>query len=157
MNETVSSVLGRKGGEIWSVAPDATVYDAIALMAAKSVGAVLVIAEGTLMGIVSERDYARKVILQGRYSRETRVSDIMTSNPITAAPEDTVDDCLKIMTYTRIRHLPVLEGLELVGIVSMGDLVNSIIADQADTIDELNCTWAEVPRSGSAASDLGKI
>lgn len=123
MNETVGSVLGRKSRQIWSLAPDATVYDAIALMAAKSVGAVLVIAEGTLMGIVSERDYARKVILQGRYSKETRVSDIMTSNPITAAPEDAVDDCLKIMTYTHIRHLPVLEGLKLVGIVSMGDLV----------------------------------
>ena len=140
MNETVGSILGRKGGEIWSVAPDATVYDAIALMAAKGIGAVLVIAEGTLMGIVSERDYARKVILQGRYSKETRVSDIMTNDPINAAPEDTVDDCLKIMTYTHIRHLPVLEGLELVGIVSMGDLVNSIIADQAETIDKLHRT-----------------
>jgi CBS domain-containing protein len=132
--------LGRKGLEVYSVAPDATVYDAIALMAAKSVGALLVISEGSLMGIVSEVDYARKVILQGRYSKETRVMDIMISNPVTVAPEDTVDDCLKLMTYNPIRHLPVLEGLELVGIVSIGDLVNSIIADQADTIDELHRT-----------------
>ena len=140
MNGTVGSILGRKGLEVYSVAPDATVYDAIALMAAKSVGALLVISEGSLLGIVSEVDYARKVILQGRYSKETRVMDIMISNPVTVAPEDTVDDCLKLMTYNRIRHLPVLEGLELVGIVSIGDLVNSIIADQADTIDELHRT-----------------
>jgi CBS domain-containing protein len=122
------------------VAPDATVYDAIALMAAKSVGALLVISEGSLLGIVSEVDYVRKVILQGRYSKETRVKDIMISNPVTVAPEDTVDDCMRIMTHHRIRHLPVLEGLELVGIVSIGDLVNSIVADQADTIDELHRT-----------------
>jgi CBS domain-containing protein len=140
VNGTVGSILGRKGREIWAVAPDTTVYDAIALMATKGVGAVLVIAEGTLMGIVSEVDYRRRVILQGRSSKKIPVKDIMTSNPITVAPEDTVDDCLKIMTYTRIRHLPVLEGLELVGIVSMGDLVNSIIVDQADTIDELHRT-----------------
>ena len=140
MNGTVGSILGRKGLEVYSVAPEATVYDAIALMAAKSVGALLVISEGSLLGIVSEVDYARKVILQGRYSKETQVMDIMVSNPVTVAPEDTVDDCLKLMTYNRIRHLPVLEGLELVGIVSIGDLVNSIIADQADTIDELHRT-----------------
>jgi CBS domain-containing protein len=140
VNGTVGSILGRKGREIWSVAPDATAYDAIALMASKSVGAVLVIAEGALMGIVSEVDYRRRVILQGRSSKKVPVKDIMTSNPITVAPEDTVDDCLKIMTYNRIRHLPVLEGLELVGIVSMGDLVNSIVADRADMIDELHRT-----------------
>jgi CBS domain-containing protein len=145
VNGTVGSILGRKGREIWSLAPDATVYDAIALMAAKSVGALLVIAEGSLLGIVSEVDFGRRVILQGRSSKKIPVREIMTSNPITAAPEDTVDECLKIMTYTRIRHLPVLEGLELVGIVSMGDLVNSIIGDQTDTIDELHRTWGEVP------------
>ena len=140
MNGTVGSILGRKGLEIWSVTADATVYDAIALMAAKSVGALLVISEGSLLGIVSEVDYARRVILQRRSSKGVRVRDIMTSNPITVTPEDTVDDCLRIMTHHRIRHLPVLEGLELVGIVSMGDLVISIIADQAGTIDELHRT-----------------
>ena len=113
MNETVGSILGRKGREIWSVAPEATVYDAIALMAAKSIGAVLVISEGTLIGIVSERDYARKVILQGRSSKETQVREIMTADLVTVTPEITVDDCMKVMTYSRIRHLPVLEGVGL--------------------------------------------
>lgn len=138
MNETVGSVLGRKGGEIWSVAPEATVYDAIALMAAKSVGAVLVISEGILIGIVSERDYARKVILQGRSSKETRAREIMTADLVTVTPEITVDDCMKVMTYSRIRHLPVLDGGRLVGIVSIGDMVEAIIADQAHTIAQLH-------------------
>ena len=138
MNETVGSVLGRKGGEIWSVAPEATVYDAIALMAAKSVGAVLVISEGILIGIVSERDYARKVILQGRSSKETQVREIMTADLVTVTPEITVDDCMKVMTYSRIRHLPVLDGGRLVGIVSIGDMVEAIIADQAHTIAQLH-------------------
>jgi CBS domain-containing protein len=109
MNETVGSIFGRKGREIWSVAPDATVYDAVALMAAKSVGAVLVISQGSLSGIVSERDYARKVILQGRSSKETQVRDIMTTGLVTVTPDASVDDCMKIMTYNRIRHLPVLD------------------------------------------------
>ena len=137
MNGTVGSILGRKGLEVWSVMPDATVYDAIALMAAKSVGALLVTSEGSLLGIVSEVDYARRVVLQGRSSKDAQVRDIMTRNAITVTPEDTVDDCLRIMTHHRIRHLPVLEGLELVGIVSIGDLVISVIADQAGTADEL--------------------
>jgi CBS domain-containing protein len=140
VNGTVGSILGRKGLAIWSVRPDTTVCDAIALMAAKSVGALLVISDGGLLGIVSEVDYARRVILQRRASQEARVRDIMTSNPITVTPEDTVDDCMRIMTHHRIRYLPVLEGLELVGIVSIGDLVISIIADRASTINELHRT-----------------
>ena len=130
--------MGRKGREIWSVAPDATVYDAIALMAARSVGAVLVISGGKLAGIVSERDYARKVILQGRSSKETQVREIMTSDLITVTPENTINDCMRLMTSRRIRHLPVLDGGQLAGIVSIGDLVNAIIADQAHTIDQLH-------------------
>ena len=141
MSGTVGSILGRKGREIWCVAPDTTVYDAIWLMAAKNVGALLVISDGSLLGIVSEVDYARRVILQGRSSKKTPVKDIMTSNPVTVAPEDTVHDCMRLMTHHRIRHLPVFEGLELVGIVSIEDLVNFVIADQSDTIDELNRTW----------------
>ena len=141
MDGTVGSILGRKGREIWCVAPDAMVYDAIWLMAAKNVGALLVISDGSLLGIVSEVDYARRVILQGRSSKKTPVKDIMTSNPVTVSPEDTVDDCMRIMTHHHIRHLPVFEGVELVGIVSIEDLVNSVIADQADTIDELHRTW----------------
>jgi CBS domain-containing protein len=107
-------------------------------MAAKSIGALLVISEGSLLGIVSERDYARKVILQGRSSKETRVKEIMTSDLVTVTPENTVDDCMRVMTHHRIRHLPVLDVGRLVGIVSIGDMVNAIIADQAHTIAQLH-------------------
>ena len=137
MAETVASILKVKGQETWSVAPDATVYDSIALMARKDVGAVLVISEGKLVGIISERDYARKIILEGRSSRVTRVSDVMTPDPVTARPENTVEECMTIMTQYRIRHLPVLDQENLVGIVSIGDLVKATIAEQAHTIDQL--------------------
>jgi len=138
MVETIGSILKTKGPQIWSVAPDATVFDAIALMADKSVGAVLVIFEGRPVGIVSERDYARKVILQGRSSKDTRVLDIMTVGLVTVAPDNTIDECMRIMTHHRIRHLPVIDRGDLVGIVSIGDLVNAVIADQAQTIDQLH-------------------
>ena len=137
MVETIGSILKTKGPQIWSVAPDATVFDAIALMADKSVGAVLVIFEGRPVGIVSERDYARKVILQGRSSKDTRVLDIMTVGLVTVTPDNTIDECMRIMTHHRIRHLPVIDRGDLVGIVSIGDLVNAVIADQAQTIDQL--------------------
>ena len=135
--ETIASILKAKGQETWSVAPDTTVYDSIALMARKDIGAVLVISEGKLIGIISERDYARKIILEGRSSRGTRVSEIMTSDPVTARPENTVEECMTIMTQYRIRHLPVLDQENLVGIVSIGDLVKAMIAEQAHTIDQL--------------------
>jgi CBS domain-containing protein len=138
MVDTIEMILGMKGREIWSVSPGDTVYDAIALMAEKSVGAVLVIADAKLVGIVSERDYARKVILRGRSSKETRVEEIMTRDLITVSPENTVDQCMRIVTYHRIRHLPVLDRGDLVGIVSIGDLVNAVIASQAHTIDQLH-------------------
>jgi len=136
--ETIASILKTKGREIWSVAPGATVYDAIALMAEKRVGAVLVIAGGTMVGIVSERDYARKVILQGRSSKETQVQQIMTRSLVTVTSDDTVDECMRVMTQYRIRHLPVLDNGELAGIVSIGDLVNAVISDQAHTIRQLH-------------------
>ena len=138
MIETIGSILKTKGPRIWSVAPEATVYDAIALMAEKSVGAVLVISEGRLVGIVSERDYARKVILQGRSSKDTRVNEIMTMDLVAVTPDNTVDECMRIMTHHRIRHLPVFDRGDLVGIVSIGDLVNAVIADQAHTIEQLH-------------------
>lgn len=138
MTVTIASILSRKGAVIWSVAPEATVYEAIALMAEKGVGAMLVVSGGQLAGIVSERDYARKVMLMGRSSKDTMVRDIMTSKVVTATPEHTVDDCMRIVTHNHIRHLPVLDGDKLVGIVSIGDLVNSIIDAQAHTIDQLN-------------------
>jgi CBS domain-containing protein len=138
MVETIGSILKMKGPQIWSVAPDSTVYDAIALMAEKGIGAVLVIPEGRLVGIVSERDYARKVILQGRSSKDTRVKEIMTTDLVAVTPDNTVDECMRIVTHHRIRHLPVLDRGDLVGIVSIGDLVNAVIADQAHTIDQLH-------------------
>ncbi|MGO9259481.1 MAG: CBS domain-containing protein [Bryobacteraceae bacterium] len=137
MVDTIGSILQRKRREIWSVSPDTSVYDAIALMAEKSIGAVLVIADAKLVGIVSERDYARNVILQGRSSKGTRVEEIMTRDLVTVIPENTIDECMRIVTHHRIRHLPVIDRGNLIGIVSIGDMVNAVIADQAHTIDQL--------------------
>ncbi len=138
MSETIASILERKGGAVWSVAPESSVFDAIALMAEKGVGALLVMREGRLAGIISERDYARKVILQGRSSKETCVDEIMTRSVISVTPAHTVDECMRIVTECRIRHLPVLCGEQVAGVISIGDLVNAIISDQAHTIDHLH-------------------
>src|SRR5713101_7165804 len=137
MSETIASILKNKGCSLWSIDPEATIYDAIAMMAEKSIGALVVVSEGKLVGIISERDYARKVILQGRSSKDTHVREIMTSSVITVSPEHTVDDCMRIITDNRVRHLPVLSGGELKGVISIGDLVRTIIAEQAQTIDHL--------------------
>jgi len=136
--ETVRTMLRHKGSELFWLAPEATVYDAVAMMADKGVGALLVLSEGRLAGIVSERDYARKVILRGKHSHEIQVREIMTSPVITVSPEHTVDDCMRTITAHRIRHLPVMVGDELVGMISIGDLVKSIISAQAHTIDQLS-------------------
>jgi CBS domain-containing protein len=138
MPDTIASILRKKGGGIWSIPPDASVYDAIAMMADKRIGSLLVMIDGQLVGIITERDYARKVILQGRHSRETPVHDIMTADVVTVSPEHTVEDCMRLITQHRIRHLPVLCEKEVIGIISIGDLVNSIISAQADTIDHLH-------------------
>ncbi len=138
MVESVHLILKNKGSQIWSLAPDATVYEAIATMAEKNVGALLVVSEGKLAGIISERDYARKVILQGKSSKETLIGDIMTSPVIAVTPGHTVDECMRIMTGNHIRHLPVLEGEKLVGAISIGDLVKAIISTQAETIQQLD-------------------
>jgi CBS domain-containing protein len=136
--DTVRIVLEVKGYDVASTTPNATVYDAIAEMAERSVGALVVLSEQQLVGIVSERDYARKVILQGRSSKITLVRDIMTPCPITVTLDHTVDHCLRIMTEKRVRHLPVVEQGELRGIVSSGDLIKAIISSQAYTIDQLH-------------------
>ena len=138
MSETVASVLRHKGSDVWSIGPDASVYDAIALMAGKSVGALLVIDRAMLVGILSERDYARKVVLQGRSSKDTRVADIMTAPVIFVTPSHTVHDCMSMVTANRIRHLPVLDADKVVGIVTIGDLVRKIVATHEETIHHLH-------------------
>jgi CBS domain-containing protein len=133
----ISGILGAKGRTVWSVAPDATVLSAIALMAEKNIGVVLVMEGDRLVGILSERDYTRKVVLKGRSSRDTRVGEIMVGAPITVAPTHSVDECLHIMTEHRVRHLPVTDGPNVVGLISIGDLVNWVISAQSATIDHL--------------------
>ena len=135
--DTVRDVLKRKGQDVWSITPDTTVYRAIEIMADKHIGALLVIVDGKLVGIVSERDYARKVVLKGRSSKETRVAEIMTSPVISVKPQHAVDECMRIVTDNRIRHLPVIDDERVIGIVSIGDLVNWIISVQHQTIQQL--------------------
>ena len=136
--ETVRSILKTKGGAVWSTRPDVTVYDALVLMAEKGVGALVVVSDKKPVGMFSERDYARKVIVHGRSSRDALVREVMSAPVVTVTPDQTVEECMRIMTHHRIRHLPVLEGEALAGVVSIGDLVNSIISAQAETIHQLS-------------------
>ena len=134
---TIAGILARKGTEIYSIPPDATVFDAIAMMDAKNVGALLVVRGDQLVGIISERDYTRKMILRGKRSRETKVEEIMSSDVTVAAPNETVENCLRMMTEKRIRHLPVVENGKLCGVLSIGDLVKHVISTQSATIEHL--------------------
>jgi CBS domain-containing protein len=132
----VSSILAhKKASTVWSIGPNAMVFDAIQLMDEKNVGALPVVDDKTLVGVVSERDYTRKVIVKGRSSKDTPVSDIMTKELLTVNPGDSVAECMRIMTEKRVRHLPVLEGTALVGILSIGDVVNWLISAQKAVID----------------------
>ena len=133
----VRQLLDRKGRAIFSVEPEAPVLEAIRAMAAHHVGALLVLQAGELAGIVSERDYARKVILMGRSSADTPVRDIMSSPVLTVSPDDTVQKCMQLMTDRRVRHLPVVDGDAVVGMVSIGDLVKAVIAEQQQQIEQL--------------------
>jgi len=137
MSGTVGSILKHKGSEVWFVTPDQTVYEAIERMADKAVGALLVVLDGKLVGIISERDYARKVILKGRSSRTTLVKEIMTSPVIFVTPAQAVDECMDIMTRNRIRHLPIMENEKVLGVVSIGDLVKWAVSEQEETIEHL--------------------
>ena len=134
---TIRQILGDKGSNIWSVSPDDTVYEAITLMASKGIGALVVLKDGQLYGMVSERDYARKVVLAGRASRETKVEEICSSPVITVSPQAMAEEGLALMTRKRIRHLPVVERGELLGMISIGDLVNAVIGDQQKLIEQL--------------------
>ena len=135
--DTIESVLRFKGRQIWSIAPTESVYEAIARMSDAGVGALLVLSEGQLEGIISERDYARKVILKDRSSKDTPVWEIMTDRVVTTSPRATVEDCMRLMTENRIRHLPVVDGERVVGLVSIGDLVNWTITAHEETIGQL--------------------
>jgi CBS domain-containing protein len=133
----ISAVLGNKAPQVWSIAPEATVFEAIQMMADKNIGALLVMTGGKLTGVISERDYTRKVALKGKSSRETQVREIVSTPVVSATPSHTVEECMRLMTHHRVRHLPVLDGDRVVGIVSIGDLVNWIISAQSIAIQQL--------------------
>jgi len=134
---TVNEILRHKGATVWGIAAEATVFEALELMAEKNIGALLVQAHGKPLGVVAERDYTRKVALRGKTSRETKVGEILSTPMISATSANTVEECMRIMTANRIRHLLVLEAETVVGIVSIGDLVNWIISTQSETINQL--------------------
>jgi CBS domain-containing protein len=133
----IGSLLGDKLGQVHSIVPQATVYDAIAKMAEKGVGALLVIEGDALVGILSERDYTRRVILQGRSSKEARVGEIMTAQVLTTTPEESIEDAMRRMTERRIRHLPVIQDGRVVSVISLGDLVGWTLLEQEETIEHL--------------------
>jgi len=145
LSESIQPILKKKGGLICSVSPNDTVYRAVEEMAKKQVGALLVLSDGRMVGILSERDYARKIILKGRSSAETTVSEIMSSPVIYVSPEHTVGECMQIISDHHIRHLPVLDGEKLVGVVSIGDLVNWILSAQTETIRHLEAYISGTP------------
>ena len=134
---TVGQVLQEKGNRIWSVSPDAMVYDALTLMAEQNLGAVLVMDGARIAGILSERDYARKVALKGKSARETPVKEIMTKDVLFVRPSHSIEDCMALMTDKRIRHLPVMEAEQLMGVISIGDVVKAIISEHKFVIQQL--------------------
>ncbi len=138
MKSTVEEILRHKGHEVWTIAPEATVLEALKIMADKDIGALVVVKDGQVVGIISERDYARKVVLRGRASVNTRVKEIMTNKVYYVTPQTTVQQCQAMFTEYNIRHLPVLENEQLVGLVSIGDIVKAIIEGQEDTITHLS-------------------
>jgi CBS domain-containing protein len=135
--KTVGDILKKKGDRIWSVTPETKVYDALQLMALKEIGAVVVIKDDDLIGIMSERDYARKVILFGKFSKDVSVGEIMTTNVIKVAPSQSIDECMLLMTNKKIRHLPVMHDGLLTGIISVGDVVSAVISEKESVITQL--------------------
>lgn len=137
MSITIAEVLDKKGRTVWTISPSSPVYDVLKLMADKDIGAVVVAEGGKVVGVFSERDYARKVVLQGRWSKDTPVADIMTTSVHHVPPWRTIDECMAIMTEKHVRHLPVLDNGNLVGIITIGDVVKAVISQQAIAIREL--------------------
>jgi CBS domain-containing protein len=135
--ETVAQLLEDKGSDVWTIRPDASVFEAIEMMAEKGIGALVVVEANTIVGLVSERDYARSVVLKGRASRATPIREIMTRRVICARPEQSIKECMALMTDKRVRHLPVVDGDRLCGLVSIGDLVKAIIIEQQFIIEQL--------------------
>jgi CBS domain-containing protein len=134
---TISAILGQKPREIFAISPDATVYEAVEMMAARNVGAVLVMQDDKLVGLLSERDYTRKMLLRGKRSRETRVDEIMSTNLTVIPPNEPIDQCLRLMTEKRFRHLPVVDADKVVAVISIGDLVKHVIDCQSAAIEHL--------------------
>jgi CBS domain-containing protein len=134
---TIGNILHHKGRQVWSIAPDATVFDAIKLLADKNIGALVVMSGEKLVGMFSERDYTRNVVLKGRSSRETKVGEITTTLVVSVTDNHSVEDCMRLMTEHRVRHLPVLEGEKVVGMVSIGDLVNWVIHTQSAALEQM--------------------
>ena len=134
---TVRTVLQTKKNELWSIPPDAVVFEALRIMADKNIGALLVMQKETVVGIFSERDYARKIILRGESSRTTAVKDVMTSSVLMVNPEQSIDECMALMTEKHVRHLPVVENGKLIGLISIGDVVKAIISEHKYTIQQL--------------------
>jgi len=134
---TVKDILSKKENKVYTFSPEKTVFEALKIMSNKDIGALIVTEENTVIGIFSERDYARKVILKGKSSKELKVSDIMTTDVLFVTPKNTVEECMALMTEKRIRHLPVLENKKLIGLVSIGDIVKQVISDHKFTIKEL--------------------
>ena len=135
---SAENLLKAKGGNLWTISPEAFVYQALQELSDRNIGALLVFESGRLAGIFSERDYARKLVLKGRFSKNTKVREVMTEEVITITPHSNIEECMELMTNKRIRHLPVVDGARVIGIISIGDIVKAIISDQKSTIGLLN-------------------
>ena len=142
---TINEILTQKGTTVWRISPEATVFEAIQMMADKNIGALLVTQADRLVGILTERDYTRKVALKGKSSKQTAVKEILSGQVVHVTPDHTVEECMRLMTDHRVRHLPVLEAERIVGVVSIGDLVNWIITAQSSTINQLQTYISGVP------------
>jgi len=144
-NGSINEILDHKGGTVWTIAPDATVFEAIQMMSEKNIGALLVTDQGKLVGVISERDYTRKVALKGKSSKESKVREILSDRILSVTPRHTIEECMRLMTENRVRHLPVLDAEKITGVISIGDLVNWIISAQSTTIRQLETYISGIP------------